>query len=156
MGVSNMSACRLIIKDHVDFKNYQEALVHISKTLIAEGIVKESHRGALLEREEFFPTGIALDGYAVAIPHCEAQHANSPAIYIIKTDTPVLFNRADENKMVSISLIIALVVISPAEQLTLLKTLFNHLQNHSFYQQVISSSPDEIKKLFEQKIITQA
>jgi len=58
--------------------------------------------------------------------------------------------------MVSISLIIALVVISPAEQLTLLKTLFNHLQNHSFYQQVISSSPDEIKKLFEQKIITQA
>ncbi|MDI5425015.1 PTS sugar transporter subunit IIA, partial [Salmonella enterica subsp. enterica serovar Kentucky] len=41
---------------------------------------------ALVEREASFPTGIALERHAVAIPHCEAVHAKSPAIYLIRPD----------------------------------------------------------------------
>lgn len=151
-----MSACKLIIKDHIDFKNYQEVLSHISTTLASVGVVKDSHKDALLAREKLFPTGIALDGYAVAIPHCEAEHANHPAIYIIKPINPVLFNRADEDEMINVSLIIALVVTSPADQLKLLKILFSHLQNQAFYQQIIDSSVEEIEQIFQQEIITQA
>lgn len=151
-----MQACDLIIKDNITFSNYKDALHHISSTLAALGIVKTSHDAALLKREEMFPTGIALADYAVAIPHCEAEHAIKPAIYIIKPLTPVTFHRPDEDGTVDVSLIIALVVTSPADQLELLRALFSNLQNYTFYQTIISSSPDEIKQLFQQKIFHQA
>lgn len=151
-----MQACELIISDNVYFKDHKDVLRHISSTLVSQGIVKESHLNALLEREESFPTGITLEGYSVAIPHCSVEHAIKPALYIIKPNVPVAFNRADEDETVDVSLIIALVVTSPADQLILLRSLFRNLQDHAFYQTVISSSTDEIKQLFQQKIFSQA
>lgn len=147
-----MQACNLIINDQISFQNYEQVLQHISATLAEQGIVKDSHLAALLAREEAFPTGIALDGYAIAIPHCEAEHAILPALYIIKPHKPVAFNRADEDEKINVSLIIALVVTSPADQLVLLRSLFAHLQDQTFYQTIMHSSPDEIKQLFQQKV----
>ncbi len=74
------------------------------------GVVHDSYPAALLEREATFPTGIALEKHAVAIPHCEAIHAKSPAIYLIRPDMPVSFQRADDDGEIDVSLIIALIV----------------------------------------------
>ena len=101
-----MNKCQLLFEDKLKFDNQQEVLTYISEHLQQKKIVKKSHLKALIEREALFPTGIALDGYAVAIPHCEAEHANTPAVFIIRTQSPVAFNRADDDCTVDVSLII--------------------------------------------------
>lgn len=150
-----MNKCQLLFEDNLTFNNEIEALTYISKKLQQKGIVKESHLNALIERETSFPTGIELDGYAVAIPHCDARHANIPAIFIIRTQSPVAFNRADDIGKVNVSLIISLVVTSPADQLTLLKALFSNLQNKEFYQFILHAPQSEIAERFENVIFNQ-
>ena len=144
-----------MLEDNIKFKDERDALTFISEQLQQKNIVKKSHLKALIEREALFPTGIALDGYAVAIPHCEAEHAISPAIYIIRPQSPVVFNRADEDSTVEVSLIISLVVTSPEDQLNLLKALFSNLQNKEFYHFLISAEANEVAEHFKKVIINQ-
>ena len=150
-----MNECQFLLEDNIKFKDERDALTYISEQLQQKNIVKKSHLKALIEREALFPTGIALDGYAVAIPHCEAEHAISPAIYIIRTQSPVVFNRADEDSTVEVSLIISLVVTSPEDQLNLLKALFSNLQNKEFYHFLISAEANEVAEYFKKVIINQ-
>ena len=147
-----MNKCQLLFEDKLKFDNQQEVLTYISEHLQQKNIVKKSHLKALIEREALFPTGIALDGYAVAIPHCEAEHANTPAIFIIRTQSPVAFNRADDDGTVDVSLIISLVVTSPEAQLDLLKVLFSNLQNKEFYHFLLKAPEDEITEHFSKVI----
>lgn len=150
-----MNECQFLLEDNIKFKDERDALTFISEQLQQKNIVKKSHLKALIEREALFPTGIALDGYAVAIPHCEAEHAISPAIYIIRPQSPVVFNRADEDSTVEVSLIISLVVTSPEDQLNLLKALFSNLQDKEFYHFLISAEANEVAEHFKKVIINQ-
>ncbi|PXZ06734.1 PTS galactitol transporter subunit IIA [Gilliamella apicola] len=150
-----MNECQFLLEDNIKFKDERDALTFISEQLQQKNIVKKSHLKALIEREALFPTGIALDGYAVAIPHCEAEHAISPAIYIIRPQSPVVFNRADEDSTVEVSLIISLVVTSPEDQLNLLKALFSNLQNKEFYHFLISAEANAVAEHFKKVIINQ-
>lgn len=108
---------------------------------------------ALLEREATFPTGIALEKHAVAIPHCEAIHAKSPAIYLIRPDMPVSFQRADDDGEIDVSLIIALIVENPAAQLKLLRRLFSELQNPHTLEALLAASDDRLPVRFQQLIL---
>jgi galactitol PTS system EIIA component len=152
---NKMRECQLIINDNVSFNNRLDLLTYLSQQLQQKGIVKESHLKALIDREASFPTGILLDGYAVAIPHCEAEHANTPAVFILRSLSPVLFQRADDDGTVEVSLIISLVVTSPTDQLTLLKTLFTSLQNKEFYHFLLNSPQDAIAEHFNKVIFNQ-
>ncbi|OCG22754.1 hypothetical protein A9G22_07045 [Gilliamella sp. App2-1] len=150
-----MNKCQLFFEDNLKFNNELETLTYISEQLQQKGIVKESHLQALIEREALFPTGINFDGYAVAIPHCEAKHANTPAIFIIRTQTPVAFHRADDDSTVEVSLIISLVVTAPEDQIELLKALFSNLQNEEFYQFLLNAPQNEIEGHFNNVIFNQ-
>lgn len=111
------------VRTGIDFNSCQQVLAHIGEEMLAKGVVHESYPQALVEREANFPTGIALERHAVAIPHCEAIHAKSPAIYLIRPDNPVKFQQADDDEEIAVSLIIALIVENPAAQLKLLRRL---------------------------------
>ncbi len=67
---------QLFVRTGIHFSSSQQALEHIGAEMLARGVVHDSYPAALLEREATFPTGIALEQHAVAIPHCEAMHAN--------------------------------------------------------------------------------
>ena len=108
---------------------------------------------ALIEREATFPTGIALERHAVAIPHCEAVHAISPAIYLIRPDTPVNFQQADDDEEIAVSLIIALIVENPTAQLKLLRRLFSELQNPNTIEALLNAPDAELAMLFREKIL---
>lgn len=143
-----MSSLTISVADGAAFNNYDEVLQHIHGKLYAEGTVKESYLAALREREAEYPTGILLDGYAVAIPHCDSQHANNPSINIIRLPKPVQVNQADGDEKLSVKLVVNLVVTDPADQLQLLKALFNHLQKADFYHKLLELPADEAKALF--------
>ncbi|HDY8717901.1 TPA: PTS sugar transporter subunit IIA, partial [Klebsiella pneumoniae] len=132
-----MSTTTVNVADVTTCKNYDEVLQHIHVTQTAAGIVKETYLNALREREADYPTGILLDGYSVAIPHCDSQHAIKPAVYIIRLPEAIEVNEADGDGKLWVNLVINLVVTHPADQLQLLKALFNHLQMADFYHQML-------------------
>lgn len=148
-----MNAISINVADGAAFKNYDDVLKHIHEKHLAEGIVRESYLKALREREADYPTGILLDGYAVAIPHCDSQHAVNPAIYIIRLPQEIEVNQADGDEKLRVRLVINLVVTHPSEQLQLLKALFNHLQMADFYHQMLDLPAEEAKALFINTII---
>ncbi|HGP1087852.1 TPA: PTS galactitol transporter subunit IIA [Klebsiella pneumoniae] len=148
-----MSTTTVNVTDVTTCKNYDEVLQHIHVTQTAAGIVKETYLNALREREADYPTGILLDGYSVAIPHCDSQHAIKPAVYIIRLPEAIEVNEADGDGKLWVNLVINLVVTHPADQLQLLKALFNHLQMADFYHQMLELPAEEAKAMFINTII---
>jgi len=144
---------QLFVRTGIEFNTCQEALAHIGEEMLAKGVVHDSYPLALLEREAVFPTGIALERHAVAIPHCEAIHARSPAIYLIRPDKPVKFQQADDDAEIGVSLIIALIVENPTAQLKLLRRLFSELQNPNVLDALLSTSDDELAACFREAIL---
>ncbi|NBI42442.1 PTS galactitol transporter subunit IIA [[Haemophilus] felis] len=143
----------LLIKTEIGFDSYDAVFHHLADEFIAQGIVKESYRTAIFEREADFPTGIALEHHAVAIPHCDAEHALQPAIYFIRPTHPVRFARPDEDGTVDAELIIALVVTDPKEQLTILRQLFTKLQDNDFIEQLLTVESNQLYQLVEQHLV---
>ncbi|MGK4320735.1 PTS galactitol transporter subunit IIA [Citrobacter youngae] len=143
---------QLFVRTGINFSSCQHALVHIGEEMLAKGVVHESYPQALIEREATFPTGIALEHHAVAIPHCEAVHAKSPAIYLIRPETPVNFQQADDDEEIAVSLIIALIVENPTAQLKLLRRLFSELQNPNTIEALLNAPDAELAMLFREKI----
>ncbi|EOZ3812089.1 PTS galactitol transporter subunit IIA [Citrobacter youngae] len=144
---------QLFVRTGINFSSCQHALVHIGEEMLAKGVVHESYPQALIEREATFPTGIALEHHAVAIPHCEAVHAKSPAIYLIRPETPVNFQQADDDEEIAVPLIIALIVENPTAQLKLLRRLFSELQNPNTIEALLNAPDAELAMLFREKIL---
>ncbi|TSJ54715.1 PTS galactitol transporter subunit IIA [Atlantibacter subterranea] len=144
---------QLYVRTGIHFANREEALEHIGTEMLAKGVVKASYPQALKQREAVFPTGIALEHHAVAIPHCEAIHAISPAIYLIRSDNPVFFQRADDDDEIAVSLIIALIVENPDAQLKLLRQLFSGLQNPQRMTAMLNADSAELRKVFRETLI---
>lgn len=139
---------QLFVRTAIDFASSEAALEHIGAEMLAKGVVKASYPQALKQREAEFPTGIALEQHAVAIPHCEALHAISPAIYLIRPDNPVLFQRADDEGEIAVPLIIALIVENPDAQLRLLRQLFGGLQNPQRIEALLNAPQAELGNVF--------
>lgn len=148
-----MKAFELNVADGLPFESYEDVFKYLHEKLTAAGIVKESYLEALIAREREYPTGIELDGYAVAIPHCDTEHALKPAIYILRTPRPTLVNQADGDNQLETQLIINLVVTSPLDQLQLLKSLFSHLQDKDFYKKLLELPAEEAKSLFNSTVV---
>ncbi|EPJ9740504.1 PTS galactitol transporter subunit IIA [Klebsiella oxytoca] len=144
---------QLFVRTGIHFRSSQQALEHIGEEMLARGVVHDSYPLALLEREATFPTGIALEQHAVAIPHCEAVHAKSPAIYLIRPDNPVPFQRADDDGKIDVSLIIALIVENPTAQLQLLRRLFSELQNPTTLEALLAAPQEQLPELFRRSIL---
>lgn len=144
---------QIFVRTGIEFSTCQHALAHIGEEMLAKGVVHESYPQALLDREATFPTGIALERHAVAIPHCEAVHAKSPAIYLIRPARPVSFQQADDDKDIGVSLIIALIVENPAAQLKLLRRLFSALQNPHTLDALLTAPDTELAALFQETLL---
>ncbi|WP_373818229.1 PTS galactitol transporter subunit IIA [Glaesserella sp.] len=140
------------IVDAETFTDYEQVFRHIHQTLSEKGVVKPSYFEALKAREAEYPTGIELDGYAVAIPHCDVEHANRPFIYILRLPQPIKVQQADGDELLDVQLVINLVVTDPLEQLRLLKTLFSQLQDNNFYQALLTLPIAEAKAVFQSTI----
>lgn len=70
----------------------REVLQIIGKLLLEKGYVKESFGNALIEREEKYPTGLAMVPYPVAIPHTDPGHVNEACISIVRVKQGATFH----------------------------------------------------------------
>ena len=144
---------KLFVRTAAAFENRHELIEHIGKEMLIHGVVHDTYPQALRERESVFPTGIMLDKIAIAIPHCDAIHAKQSALYVIRTVNPVLFAQADDDNEIEISLIIALIVENPNEQLKLLRRLFGELQKQEIQEEILVIPDDELEAYFRKHFL---
>lgn len=79
-----------------EYKNYEDLLTQVMETLVSENYVEKEFQQALLDREKEFPTGLQLDGYAVAIPHGGSQFVKQDFVSLVTLKTPIKMNRMDD------------------------------------------------------------
>ncbi|MBS4210477.1 PTS sugar transporter subunit IIA [Bacillus sp. FJAT-50079] len=77
------------------YNDYEGLLSKIMETLVSNNYVEKEFEEALIEREREFPTGLQLDGYAVAIPHGGAQYVKQDFISLVTLKNPITMNRMD-------------------------------------------------------------
>jgi PTS system galactitol-specific IIA component len=84
----------LVFRDK-EYKDYEDLLSDVMKTLVDKKCVEKEFEEALIEREKEFPTGLQLDGYAVAIPHGGSQYVLKDFISLVTLKNPIKMNRMD-------------------------------------------------------------
>lgn len=78
-----------------EYKDYEDLLSDVMKILVSKNYVEQEFKEALIEREREFPTGLQLDGYAVAIPHGGSQYVLKDFITPVTLKNPISMNRMD-------------------------------------------------------------
>lgn len=94
-----------------------------------------------------------LEQHAIAIPHCEAIHAKTSAIYLLRLADKINFQQADDDNEVAVSLIIALIVENPQQQLKLLRRLFGKLQQPDVVETLISIPEVQLMEYFKTSVL---
>ncbi len=95
--------------DRVDLFN------KLGAKLLELGYVKDTWLQAILDREASYPTGLACETIAVALPHVDPQHIAKPYIAIVKPKEPVQFDGMAGSGLVDAQLVINLGLLAHAE-----------------------------------------
>lgn len=68
----------------------------ITDQLLAKGIVEESYREALVQREQNHPTAMQLETMGVAIPHVDVEHVREERLVVVTCPEGIEFNQAED------------------------------------------------------------
>lgn len=93
------------------------------------GYVKDTYLQAVLDRERAFPTGIAVNGGGVALPHCDPEHVIQPTMALAILEKPVTFGAMTGQGEVLVDIVFMLAMKEPSKQIYLLQQVAFMLQN---------------------------
>jgi len=103
-------------------KNREEVLEDLSNSAIKAGFAKPGYYKAILEREEEYPTGLHTPEIEVAIPHADAEWANTPSLTIGLLEHPVTFKpMGGEGGDVAVEIVFMLTINEPKQQINFLR-----------------------------------
>ena len=124
--------------------NAEEILKLMSQTLCRQGYVKESHAQAVVDREKKFPTGLMFEKCGVALPHADCCHVSKPMIAVSILKEPIVFkSMADAVEDIPCKMVIMLAMNKSENQLQLLSTLMETLQNNDFMDALLAAQTTE-------------
>lgn len=127
----------LIFTD-LDVEKKEDLFKKLCDNLNKNGYVKESFYNGVVKREEFFPTGVALEHYSVAIPHTDAEHVIKPCISIALLKKPIKFKRMEDDTLdVYVRIVFMLALNEAHSQLEMLQQLIQLIQNKSMLEQML-------------------
>lgn len=130
-----------------------DALEAIANLGYKSGLVKDSWLAAVLAREQDFPTGLPTP-IPVAIPHTDSTHVIGDGIGFFRLVDPVNFGEMGSlGTQLPVRIIIPLLITDPKQQVPLLVSVINFLQDENFVKKLLdSSSNTEIEALLNSKI----
>ena len=103
-------------------KNKEEVLEDLSNAAINAGYAKQGYHKAIMERENEYPTGLHTPEIEVAIPHADAEWANTPSLTIGLLEHPVTFKpMGGEGGDVAVQIVFMLTIKEPKQQINFLR-----------------------------------
>lgn len=132
----------------MSFKDDKEALSYLADQLLEKGYVKESFKNAVLKREEIFPTGLAFEGYGIAIPHADVEHVNKSTLAFAVLKDSIKFKRMeDENENVDVDIICMIVLKEKQNQAFFLSKLMDTFSDINYIKRLMNGTKEEITNL---------
>jgi PTS system galactitol-specific IIA component len=132
LGGNTMFFDRKISLFELEANDRQDALQKMAESLYAADLVSASFHRGILEREETFPTGLAVEPYGVAIPHTDADKVITPQIAFASLKKPVKFQMmGNEKEEIDVSIIFMLALKKGEDQLIMLQRLMEIFQNRT-------------------------
>lgn len=119
-------------------KKKEEVLSAIADALCEQGLVKDTYKEAILNREKEFPTGLNTGGINLAIPHADVVHVNKPAIAIAILDKPVEFQAMDEPEQTILVQVVVMLALKEAHgHIEMLQKVVGLIQDQALVKQLI-------------------
>lgn len=132
------------ILTHVKAENKEEALLKLFQVLSAASKVKPSFYEAVLEREKNYPTGLELEEWNAAIPHVTSDHVLSSAMGIAVLDTPITFQRMDDDvETVEVKVIFNIALDANGKQLDILQEIMGMVANADIMDRLAQAETPE-------------
>lgn len=124
-----------LINFDLNVTNKTEFFSTISEKLLLNNFVKPSFEQAILVREENYPTGLALENFAVAIPHTDVVHIVEPFVSVNRLQQEIDFiQMGTDDVIVPVKDILVLGIKEPHKQVGLLQELMNCFANQEFVE----------------------
>lgn len=128
-----------LIWTNSDASTHLEVFELIAAKAHKELFVEDNFLEKIKEREETFPTGLELEGYAVAIPHTDPECVKEQFIAVLTSKEGIPFKRMDDaSKEVKANIIFMLGLNEPHSQLEVLQQLMGVLQNKETVEKLLS------------------
>lgn len=125
----------------------------LADTLLAQGYVKDTYAHALAEREKLFPTALEVGEVNVAIPHCDTEHVNEPAVCVGLLKKPVAWRRMDDpDATCDVSLVFMLALNEPHAHLATIQKIVGIIQDQELSKKVAASSAAEAYELIAPRL----
>ncbi|MDR1192891.1 MAG: PTS sugar transporter subunit IIA [Peptococcaceae bacterium] len=119
-----------LIVPELDAGDAGDAIRQFGARFLAGGFVRDTFVAAVLEREEKYPTGLQLDGMALAMPHTSGEHVRRPAVGVAKLKKPVIFGHmGDEETKVEAEMLLMMAIQDPDAQVDLLRKVMGVFTN---------------------------
>lgn len=134
------------VTDQTDFFN------QVSDNLFEKGVVEDTFKAAIIEREKNYPTGLQLENFAVAIPHTDVVHIKEAFVAVNRlSDTINFYQMGTDDVVVPVKDILVLGIKDPKNQVGLLAELMEVFADSDFVEKYQSASTiEEITELINQ------
>ena len=140
----NIMENRIFAYCNVDAKSSKDLFKLFFNDLKENNYVEDSWLEAITKREQNYPTGLRLPGICVAIPHAEAVNVKKSTLAVATLKNPVVFMAMDEpEEAVNVNIVISLIVSDPKQQIPLLQSVVDAIQDESFLKQLLDASKEE-------------
>ena len=143
-----------LIWNNVEFSSQVELFKEIADDLCRKGYVKGNYQQEILAREKLFPTGLALEGYNVGIPHCDFNAIEREFVGVVILKKPIEMYQMDvpTNKL-SVRYVFFLGFKNSDTHLRTLKQIMKIIKNKSLIESISKSeSCQEINDLINAEI----
>lgn len=131
-----------------------DALEKIATYGYERGFVEQSWLAAVVDREKEFPTGLPTP-IPVAIPHTDSIHVKTNGVGFFRLAHPVSFGEMGSiASKVDVSVIIPLLITDPKDQVDLLMSIVNAVQDVDFMNKVMGTrDPLEVEAFFNARLM---
>lgn len=109
----------------------------ISDIYFEKGYVKEGFHDYLSNREDTYPTGLALESHTAAIPHGDPEYINKPFISVITMQKPIKMNKMeDPDAEIDVELLFVLGLADGGQHLEILRGIIGLLQHEDIVDRI--------------------
>lgn len=125
-----------------------EVLSALADRLCEQGLVKDTYKKAILDREAEYPTGLFTGNINIAIPHADIKHVNKASICVGIIENPIKFHAMDEPaNEIDVRLVIMLALTEAHGHIKMLQKVVALIQNQELVKKVMEST--DLKTVYE-------
>ncbi len=152
MAEIDFSSDLVVILDEAS--TYQDVEATLAGHLVELGYAKESFPAAIAEREVEYPTGLEVGEFNAAMPHCDPENVNKPAVCVGVLKTPVDWRRMDDpDATCKVSLVTMLALSEAHAHLEMLQKVVGLIQDQGLMREISqAASKDEVYDLVAAKL----